>query len=376
MDNYVNDNRQRVLHIANDYLGTSLYKALINALNNRGIENDVFVPVKKGTIQNGMPDNSVVVTPCFNTIDRLLFITKQRKLIKEMQRLFDLGEYSCIHAHTLFSAGYAAYKLNKYKGIPYIVAVRNTDLNVFFKRMVYLRNTGVRIMEDAEKVIFLSETYKRTILRQYVPFDKRNEIDRKSKVIPNGISDFFQNNSSSHKSINKNYIRIIYVGDINENKNLGETIDACKILYNRGINCTYTIIGDFTDNRCKHILKEDFVKYIPRCEHEELINHYRENDIFVMPSHTETFGLVYAEAMSQGLPVIYTRGQGFDGQFPDGEVGYSVSDTDPKELADCIEKVIQEYDGLSVNATALSARFNWNDIASEYQHVYEDIKRN
>ena len=37
---------------------------------------------------------------------------------------------------------------------------------------------------------------------------------------------------------------------------------------------------------------------------------YRENDIYVMPSIIETFGLVYAEAMSQGLPVIYTRGQG------------------------------------------------------------------
>lgn len=40
-----------------------------------------------------------------------------------------------------------------------------------------------------------------------------------------------------------------------------------------------------------------------------------------MPSHKETFGLVYAEAMSQGLPIIYTKNQGFDGQFPDGYVG-------------------------------------------------------
>jgi len=43
-----------------------------------------------------------------------------------------------------------------------------------------------------------------------------------------------------------------------------------------------------------------------------------------MPSITETFGLVYAEALSQGLPVLYTRGQGFDRQFEEGEVGYAV----------------------------------------------------
>ena len=40
---------------------------------------------------------------------------------------------------------------------------------------------------------------------------------------------------------------------------------------------------------------------------------------FCLPSHAETFGLVYVEAMSQGLPIIY-EGQGFDKQFQDGEV--------------------------------------------------------
>ena len=57
---------------------------------------------------------------------------------------------------------------------------------------------------------------------------------------------------------------------------------------------------------------------------EELIKLYRDSHIFTMPSITESFGLVYAEAMTQALPVVYTKGQGFDGQFPDGEVGYSV----------------------------------------------------
>ena len=53
-------------------------------------------------------------------------------------------------------------------------------------------------------------------------------------------------------------------------------------------------------------------------QRKNLIEFIGENDIFVMPSINETFGLVYAEAMSQGLPVIYTKGQGFDKQFNDG----------------------------------------------------------
>ena len=77
-----------------------------------------------------------------------------------------------------------------------------------------------------------------------------------------------------------------------------------------------------------------------------------------MPSKTETFGLVYAEAMSQGLPVIYTRGQGFDGQFEEGEVGYSVDCKDKKEISMKIIDIINNYDVISRNAINLVDRYN------------------
>ena len=39
-----------------------------------------------------------------------------------------------------------------------------------------------------------------------------------------------------------------------------------------------------------------------------------------MPSKYETFGLVYPEAMSRGIPIVYTKNQGFDKYFEDGEI--------------------------------------------------------
>ena len=68
-----------------------------------------------------------------------------------------------IHPHTVFSGGYVARLLKKTYGIPYIVAVRNTDVNVFFKYMFHLRRIGVRVMQDASCVVFLS-------LRLLLPF--------------------------------------------------------------------------------------------------------------------------------------------------------------------------------------------------------------
>ena len=45
----------------------------------------------------------------------------------------------------------------------------------------------------------------------------------------------------------------------------------------------------------------------------ELLGIYRSSSIFIMPSTGETFGLVYIEALSQSLPVIYTKGDGVYG---------------------------------------------------------------
>ena len=98
---------------------------------------------------------------------------------------------------------------------------------------------------------------------------------------------------------------------------------------------------------------------------------YRENDIFVMPSITETFGLVYPEAMSQGLPLIYTRGQGFDGQLEDGKVGYSVDCDNPKEIAERIVDITKEYNQLSSNSIANCNRFSWNNIIDSYEKIYK-----
>ena len=49
----------------------------------------------------------------------------------------------------------------------------------------------------------------------------------------------------------------------------------------------------------------------------------RSCSVFAMPSIFETFGLVYLEALSQNLPVVYTKGQGIDGMF-DNTVGIGV----------------------------------------------------
>ena len=75
-----------------------------------------------------------------------------------------------------------------------MVAVRNTDVNDFFRLMPHLRKRGINIMLNAQKVFFLSEAYKNQVFDKYVPNKYKEEIKKKTEVIPNGIDKFwFQN---------------------------------------------------------------------------------------------------------------------------------------------------------------------------------------
>lgn len=360
-----------ILQLANGYLGNQLYKNLFSVQEKMDIQNTVYVPIRNGhDIPTNEPDN-VIISPCFSQLDRILFFRKQQRILKDLEKL-NLSQCDLIHAHTVFSGGYSALQLHKRYGLPYLVAVRNTDVNVFFKYMVHLRKLGVDIMRNAEKIVFLSSVYQEKVLQTYIPVKYREVIKEKSVVIPNGIAPLFLNNKAENKSLSKNgVVRLIYVGEVSANKNLEETIQAAELLRKQGTEVTLTAVGKITDDKYTSLIKETpFLTHYDRCPQEEVIKHLRGADIFVMPSHTETFGLVYAEAMSQGLPVLYTRGQGFDGHFPDGTVGYAVSDTDPKELAEKILQVVSHYDELSTNCIQLVDKFTWESIAEQYSEIY------
>jgi len=102
-----------------------------------------------------------------------------------------------------------------------------------------------------------------------------------------------------------------------------------------------------------------------------LLGHYRWSHVLAVPSFTESFGLVYGEAMTQASPVIYTRGQGFDGFFPDGTVGFAVNPKDAGEIADRVFDLHRNYSFFSRNSVRLAEQFRWADKVSELCRVYD-----
>lgn len=371
----------KVLHICSYYITSKLYRNLVENLEKEGIYNDVYIPVCSESLINKFAGvnnekTNYIYSKCFNKFDRVSFRLKNKKIYDDLKTKIDLDGVDVVHAHSLFVNGYVAYKLKKEKNIDYIVAVRNTDANVFFKKMIHLRKIGVEIMKNAKQVIFISSKYKSSVIENYVPKEFQEMIYEKSVVIPNGIDKFwFDNLDMNDKVFNDKKIKLIYVGKLDKNKNLYTSINVVKKLNDLGYEASLDIVGDgeLMNDITKLVDEQykDIVVLHGFMNKDQILDLYRKSDIFIMPSKYETFGLVYIEAISQSLPVIYTRNQGFDGYFKEGEVGYSVEYDDVDEISkkviDIINKPVWKFEQLKPE---IEKSFVWKNIAKEYVNIY------
>lgn len=374
-----------ILHIAVDYPNTALYKQLLmHCSPNNGQYHTVYVPARIGadvSLKNHYEAQNVEVlySADFHQIDRLLYHRKRLQILAGIERQVPLKGVRVVHAHTLFSSGGVAYELKRTRGIEYVVAVRNTDLNVFFKYAIHLRRFGLRILQEAARVVFLSPAYLDTLVEQYAPAHFRQELIAKSIVIPNGISDFWLENRFQRppRSMESRRLNLAYVGAFTKNKNVETTLLVAEELVRRGYEPHLTLVGDGPEApRIKKLATRMTIAPTVRSwteNQQQLLDVYRGADLFLMPSLTETFGLVYAEAMSQGLPVIYTRGQGIDGYFPDGTVGYACQPTNVRQISDKAESVLQNYNRISLACTELAGTFSWTGIAANYENLYHSV---
>ena len=369
----------KVLHINCNYVGTALHRTTIRFLREEGGEHFVFAPTDgRREWESFQPQAGEIVKKCFRKIDRYLFFLKQAKIRRNVERAYNIASFDCLHAYTVFTDGNTAMRLaEKYKK-PFVVAVRNTDVNGFFKYRVLLRPLGVKILLRAKAVFFLSETYRTTLLQKYIPKRYRQKILEKSRVVPNGIDPFWLENvpptrtAADETRVQNGGIRLLYVGTLVPRKKALTVAKAVEIMNRNGMHIQLTVVGKPIDMDILNALKcsPDVIDHAA-CPKEELIRFYRENDIFVMPSRDETFGLVYAEAMSQGLPVIYGVGEGFDGQFPDGTVGFPAEPDSPEDVAEKIQKIADDYGQIAGRCPALAERFDWKKIVREYISVYK-----
>jgi len=117
------------------------------------------------------------------------------------------------------------------------------------------------------------------------------------------------------------------------------------------------------------------VRFVAPQPHDELVSWYRAADVCVVPSRTESFGLVALEAAASGTPVVAANVGGLRSLVGHGETGYLVETRDPADYAEAIERVLALDDPTPMRekAAARSARFGWGIAAARLRRHYDDL---
>lgn len=377
-------NNSKILHLANDYSGSTVYKNLINQLDQLGIEQIVYTPVKskksigKNEIELNRAGSKIIYSNILNTTsDRIFYRLKVKKILKDIESKVDFSRVKLIHAHTWYSDGGVAYLLSKKYNIPYIITIRNSDLNVFYKYLLHERGFGKKIFEKAEKVILIAASYKTRVLNLSSLQSLKETIDTKIQIIPNGVDDFWTNHvrKTQSREETKNTWNILFVGKFTKGKNIIPLQKAIIQIQNEGrLNVMLHIVGGDGKEEKKALgLIQSFPKlfkyYGKVYDKEKLLQIFRSCDIFSMPSRHETFGLVYVEAMLQNLPILYTHQEGIDG-FYEEKIGEKVENFSVKEIKQKLETMIANLNQYSIPIEKIRENHDWSLIAKKYELFY------
>ncbi len=368
------------LQICNDFLGSKVHKNLYENLDKLGVSQVIFYPKrdyqprgKEKKLNLKIAYSRVIGSESFRVYHRIFFRLKIRSLYKNLKKQVDFSSIDLAHATTLFSDGAIAYKIYKEFHIPYVVAVRSTDMYVFFKYRPDLRALGHKILKNAEKILFVGSSLKKKFYNHHVIQRKENKYNTKSVVINNGIDSFWLSNVFSKK--NDAPRKILFVGRFVERKKIPELIEAFSTLKNTYYDLELNLVGEGGGDEQKVATMADRTEgvnyYGPIFYKNELLLVYRDNHIFAMPSVKETFGLVYAEALSQGLPILYTKGDGFDGTVNEN-IGEAIAPVSMGTIAKGLDTIINNYETYNVGEIDFK-QFNWKSISARYKKMYQGI---
>lgn len=176
---------------------------------------------------------------------------------------------------------------------------------------------------------------------------------------------------------------VISVGRNHPKKGFADLVESQKILSDKGTNHHLVIVGDRSDELmplAQELGVSDRFTPVPIIASQNdqlmgtfpsagLIDLYKASDIFVLPSHLETYANVAVEAMAAGIPAIVTDAPGCIDTLTHEVDGLIVKTGDPDDIAAAIERFTDEpqlRSSIVEAGLARAKRQSWDEVARKY----------
>lgn len=141
-------------------------------------------------------------------------------------------------------------------------------------------------------------------------------------------------------------VRILFVGSNFQRKGLPVLIRSLPRVLVRLPQIHLYVIGQDPNQPamqrlCRQMKIQDHVHFLGGLSHPEVLKHFAQSSLFVLPSLIEGFGIVFLEAMAAGVPVIGSSVGGTPELITDGVNGFLVKPLDVQDLAHKICMVLE-----------------------------------
>ena len=195
-------------------------------------------------------------------------------------------------------------------------------------------------------------------------------------VIPQGIDEQFYRLDCSSASRT-----ILSVGSISRRKGHLQLLQAFGLAADTMKDIRLVICGVLADPEYYDELKDcisgmpckDRITLRPDVSKDFLFQQYKESHLFALHSQEESQGIVFAEAMAVGLPVIATRVGGIPDVISDGNTGELSEYGDTRHFASSIISLmsdISKWTRMSANCKNAAEAYSWQRIAESIDSVY------
>jgi D-inositol-3-phosphate glycosyltransferase len=180
---------------------------------------------------------------------------------------------------------------------------------------------------------------------------------------------------------------LLFVGRIQPLKGAAVAVRALAVLGRDHPDARLVVVGgpsgpqgDAEVERLRALVDElgltERVVFVPPRAHELLSTYYRAADVCLVPSRSESFGLVALEAAACGAPVVASEVGGLRTLIDHGRTGYLVEDPSPEAFAAWVRQILAEpllAERLSTGAVLRARRYTWARAAHLLREIYAEL---